>query len=54
MEVKSFAGLTVDFAKECNANAVVRGLRAITDFEYELQIAQLNPRDGYQHRHSIS
>ena len=42
VEVKSFAGLTVDFAKECNANAVVRGLRAITDFEYELQIAQLN------------
>ena len=42
MEVKSFAGLTVDFAKECGANAVVRGLRAITDFEYELQIAQLN------------
>ena len=40
--IKSFAGLTVDFAKECNANAVVRGLRAITDFEYELQIAQLN------------
>ena len=42
VEVKSFAGLTVDFAKECGANAVVRGLRAITDFEYELQIAQLN------------
>ena len=42
VEVKSFAGLTVDFAKECNTNAVVRGLRAITDFEYELQIAQLN------------
>mgnify|MGYP000453064141 CR=1 FL=1 len=54
VEVKSFAGLTVDFAKECNANAVVRGLRAITDFEYELQIAQFKPRDGYQHRHSIS
>ena len=32
----------MDFAKECGANAVVRGLRAITDFEYELQIAQLN------------
>ena len=34
VEVKSFAGLTVDFAKECNANAVVRGLRAITDFVF--------------------
>ena len=42
VEVKSFAGLTVDFAKECGANAVVRGLRAITDFEYELQMAQTN------------
>lgn len=42
VEVRSFDGLTVDFAKECGANAVVRGLRAVTDFEYELQIAQLN------------
>lgn len=42
VEVKSFSGLTVDFARECGANGVVRGLRAITDFEYELQIAQLN------------
>ena len=42
VEVTSFGGLTVDFAKECGASAVVRGLRAITDFEYELQIAQLN------------
>ena len=42
VEVKSFAGLTVDFAKECGANTVVRGLRAITDFEYELQMAQTN------------
>ena len=42
VEVKSFGGLTVDFARECGANALVRGLRAITDFEYELQIAQLN------------
>lgn len=42
VEVKSFGGLTVDFAMECEAHAVVRGLRAVTDFEYELQIAQLN------------
>ena len=42
VEVKSFGGMTVDFARECGANALVRGLRAITDFEYELQIAQLN------------
>ena len=42
VEVKSFGGMTVDFARECGANALVRGLRAITDFEYEPQIAQLN------------
>lgn len=42
VEVRSFGGLMVEFAKECGANAVVRGLRAVTDFEYELQIAQLN------------
>ncbi len=42
VEVQSFDGLTVEFAKNCGAGAVVRGLRAITDFEYELQIAQLN------------
>ena len=34
--------LTVDFAKQKNAHILVRGLRAVTDFEYELQIAQLN------------
>ncbi len=42
VEVKYFGGLTVDFAKECEAAVMVRGLRAVTDFEYELQIAQLN------------
>ena len=42
VEVESFGGLTVDFSKTHGANAMVRGLRAVTDFEYELQIAQLN------------
>lgn len=42
VEVTSFSGLLVDFAKEQNADVSVRGLRAITDFEYELQIAQTN------------
>ena len=41
-EVLSFGGLTVEFARECGAHALVRGLRAVTDFEYELQLAQLN------------
>ena len=42
VEIKSFDGLLVDFAKENNANTIVRGLRAITDFDYELQMAQTN------------
>lgn len=42
IEIESFDGLLVDFAKEKNANTIVRGLRAVTDFEYELQIAQTN------------
>ncbi len=40
--VESFDGLTVDFGKQLGANIIVRGLRAVTDFEYELQIAQIN------------
>lgn len=40
--VDSFSGLLIDYAKEQNIHVVVRGLRAITDFEYELQIAQTN------------
>ncbi|MBR6396656.1 MAG: pantetheine-phosphate adenylyltransferase [Lachnospiraceae bacterium] len=40
--VESFDGLTVDFGRKIGANVIVRGLRAITDFEYELQIAQIN------------
>lgn len=42
VSVESFSGLTVEFAKQKNARILVRGLRAVTDFEYELQIAQLN------------
>lgn len=40
--IMPFAGLLVDFAKQTGARAVVRGLRAITDFEYELQMSQMN------------
>ena len=40
--VEKHDGLLVDFAKQKNANILVRGLRAVTDFEYELQIAQTN------------
>ncbi|MFA9375689.1 MAG: pantetheine-phosphate adenylyltransferase [Lachnotalea sp.] len=42
IRVASFRGLLVDFVKETDASVVVRGLRAITDFEYELQLAQTN------------
>ncbi|MCI9426765.1 MAG: pantetheine-phosphate adenylyltransferase [Eubacterium sp.] len=40
--VDSFDGLLVDYMKESGATIIVRGLRAVTDFEYELQIAQTN------------
>ena len=42
VKVVPFEGLLVDFAKEMSAGIVVRGLRAVTDFEYELQMAQTN------------
>lgn len=42
VEIQAFGGLLVDFAKSSNANIIVRGLRAITDFEYELQMSQTN------------
>lgn len=38
----SFEGLTVDFARQNDANLIIRGLRAVTDFESEMQIAQTN------------
>ncbi len=42
VKVLSYEGLLVDFAMENKANVIVRGLRAVTDFEYELQLAQTN------------
>ena len=42
VRVDSFDGLLVDYAKRMDANVIIRGLRAVTDFEYELQIAQSN------------
>lgn len=44
VEVAPFSGLLVDFCREVGAGGVVKGLRAITDFEYELQQADLNRR----------
>jgi len=42
IEVISYSGLTVDCAKDVKANIILRGLRAMSDFEYELQIAHTN------------
>lgn len=42
VEVRSFAGLLKDFVREQNARVIVRGLRAVSDFEYEFQMAGMN------------
>ena len=42
VQIESFSGMSVEFAKQSGAQFIVRGLRAITDFDYELQMAQTN------------
>ena len=42
VKIVPFEGLLIDFAREVEAKVIVRGLRAVTDFEYELQMAQTN------------
>lgn len=42
VEIMSFSGLLVDFAKEQDCQTIIRGLRAVTDFEYELAMSQTN------------
>lgn len=42
VRIEAFSGLSVDFVRQCDASFIVRGLRAITDFEYELQMAHTN------------
>ncbi len=44
VSVVGFSGLLVDFAKEHQANVLIRGLRAVSDFEYEFQLANMNRR----------
>jgi pantetheine-phosphate adenylyltransferase len=46
VEVASFQGLLVDFARERGATVVVKGLRAVSDYEVEIQMAQMNHRIG--------
>ena len=42
VEIDSFDGLTIEYAKKKNANVLIRGLRAVSDFEYEMQLSQAN------------
>ena len=42
ISVKPFSGLLIDFARDCDADVIIRGLRAISDFEYEVQLAGMN------------
>lgn len=42
VQVEEFSGLLIDYAKNVNANAILRGLRAVSDFEYEMQITSMN------------
>ena len=42
VECVSFSGLLMDFARERDAHCIIRGLRAVSDFEYEMQMAQMN------------
>lgn len=44
VKVESFDGLLMDYAREKGATAIIRGLRAVSDFEYELQMALMNRR----------
>ena len=46
VRVGSFHGLLVDHAREQGASAIVKGLRAVSDYEYEIQMAQMNQRIG--------
>lgn len=44
VKVRVFEGLTVEFARQCGAVAILRGLRALSDFEYEFQLALMNKK----------
>lgn len=44
VEIDSFSGLLIDYCRSKNANVIVKGLRAVSDFEYELQMAHMNKK----------
>jgi len=53
VKIESFSGLLIDYAKSKNIHVAVRGLRAITDFEFELQIAQTNRKLSHEQMDTI-
>lgn len=48
LKVTSFGGLLVEFCRQVGADVVVKGIRAVSDFDYEMQMAQMNARMGIQ------
>lgn len=48
VKVMSFSGLLVDFCRETGCDVVVKGIRAVSDFDYEMQMSQMNARMGIQ------
>lgn len=46
LKVTSFGGLLVDFCREMDCDVIVKGIRAVSDFDYEMQMAQMNARMG--------
>lgn len=48
LKVTSFDGLLVEFCRQMGADVVVKGIRAVSDFDYEMQMAQMNARMGIQ------
>ncbi len=52
--VDGFDGLLVDYARQTRATAIIRGLRAVSDFEYEFQMALMNRKLYRRHRHGLS
>ena len=53
IEVRSFRGLLLDFARSVNAGVIVRGLRAVSDFDYEFQMAGHEPSARSQSRDGV-
>jgi pantetheine-phosphate adenylyltransferase len=48
VKVGTFQGLVVEFCRQVGADTIVKGLRAVTDFDYEMQMAQMNKRMGVE------